>query len=69
MVNPGLTLTLPASPSAGLSVTITVGNFVDTVVGRNGEKIMALSENLTMNVAYISIRFVYVGSSQGWVMS
>ena len=69
VVNPGLTLTLPASPSAGLSVTITVGNFVDTVVGRNGEKIMALSENLTMNVAYISIRFVYVGSSQGWVMS
>lgn len=62
------TLTLPATPSAGDNVTILVGNFTDTVVGRNGENIMGLAEDLTIDVAYLGITLVYADSTNGWTM-
>ena len=63
------TITLPASPSLGQRVLITVGNFVDTVVGRNGSNIMSLAEDLTMDTAYLSIQFIYTDSTGGWIIS
>jgi hypothetical protein len=63
------TITLPASPSLGQRVLITVGNFVDTVVGRNGSNIMSLAEDLTMDTAYLSIQFIYTDSTRGWIIS
>jgi hypothetical protein len=63
------TITLPASPSLGQRVLITVGDFVDTVVGRNGSNIMSLAEDLTMDTAYLSIQFIYTDSTRGWIIS
>jgi len=63
------TITLPASPTIGQRVLITVGNFADTVVGRNGSNIMSSATDFTMNAAYLSIQFIYTDATQGWVMS
>ena len=43
----GKTITLPSAPTAGQSVVyISVGNFVNTVVNRNGNKIMGLAQDI-----------------------
>ena len=63
------TITLPASPAIGQRVLLTVGNFADTVVGRNGSNIMSLAADFTMDAAYLSIQFIYTDATQGWVMS
>lgn len=62
----GQTITLPASPSAGWEVVITVGNFTNTVVGRNGSNIMDLAENMTLDRAYAAMNFLYVDATRGW---
>ena len=63
------TITLPASPAIGQRVLITVGNFADTVVGRNGSNIMGSATDFTMDAAYLAIQFIYTDATQGWVMS
>ena len=63
------TITLPASPSIGQRVLVTVGNFADTVVGRNGSNIMSSATDLTMDAAYLSIQFIYTDSTQGWILA
>lgn len=60
------TLTLPASPAVGSNVTIFVGNFVDTVVARNGSNIMGLASDLTLNVADSCTTLVYTDATYGW---
>lgn len=63
----GQTLTLPASPSAGAEVTITVaGTFTDTVIGRNSSNVMSLAEDLTVDKGNISINLYYVDATRGW---
>jgi len=63
----GRTITLPASPTAGDRVYISVGNFTDTTVGRNSQNIMGLAENMTIDKAYVGLEFVYSGNAtQGW---
>lgn len=59
----GQTITLPATPSSGDIVGVVVGNFDDTVVARNGSTIMGLSENFTIDSAYASVDFQYIGST------
>lgn len=63
------TITLPASPSLGQRVLVTIGNFTDIVVARNGSNIMSLAEDLTMDTAYLSIQFIYTDSTRGWIIS
>jgi hypothetical protein len=63
------TITLPASPAIGQRVLITVGNFTDTVVARNGSNIMSSATDFTMDAAYLSIQFIWVDITRGWVMS
>jgi len=65
----GKTITLPASPTIGQRVLITVGNFTNTVVARNGSKIMSLTANMTLDKAYLSIQFIFTDATQGWVMA
>ena len=65
----GKTITLPASPTIGQRVLITVGNFTNTVVGRNGSNIMGSASDFTMNAAYLAIQFIYTDATQGWVMA
>jgi len=65
------TLTLPASPSAGDEVNIIdISGTFDTnnlTVGRNSEKIMGLSEDLTVATERAAFTLVYSGSTNGWV--
>jgi hypothetical protein len=63
------TITLPLLAIKGQTVGIVVGNFVDTTVARNGSKIMSLSEDFTIDTAYLSIKFLYTDTTQGWIMA
>jgi hypothetical protein len=65
-----LTLTLPANPTAGDVVMIgNGGNFVGTVVSRNGVNIMGLAENITLDIPYLTLTFIYTNSTLGWRIS
>jgi len=50
-------------------VLITVGNFTDTVVARNGSNIMSSGTDMTLDKAYLSIQFIFADASRGWVMT
>jgi hypothetical protein len=65
----GQTITLPASPTSGDQVLISVLDFTDTVIGRNGQNIMGLAEDCTINTAQSTINLVYIDSSRGWRIS
>lgn len=61
------TITLPASPTAGNEVVIINGGaFTATVVGRNGQNIMGLAENMTLDKEYAAMTFIYIDSTRGW---
>jgi hypothetical protein len=64
----GQTITLPASPYSGAVVTVVVaGTFLDTVVAGNGQNIMGLAEDLTLDIANAALQFTYTGNAtQGW---
>lgn len=63
------TLTLPASPAAGDVVWVTVANDrADNVVNRNGNRIMTLLENMTLNVRQGTVMLRYVNSTKGWTI-
>jgi hypothetical protein len=64
-----LTLTLPASPSVGDYVGISNLSGVTTcVIGRNGNNIMALAEDLTVDVVDAGFTLYYADSTRGWVI-
>ncbi len=61
------TVTLPLSPSAGDEVEVLVANALATnVIARNGEKIMGLSEDMTINLRKASVRLMFLDSTNGW---
>jgi hypothetical protein len=65
-----VTITLPASPAVGASVTIVdaAGTF-DTnnlTVARNGLMIMGLAEDMTVSNENVSFTLVYSGATNGW---
>jgi hypothetical protein len=61
------TITLPASPLPGACVTVVVaGTWLDTVVGRNGENIMGLAQDITLDKQYAAMQFTYTDSTNGW---
>jgi hypothetical protein len=62
-----VTVTLPASPSAGDTVWVTVGNGrTDTVIARNGQNIMSLAEDMTADSANVTVQLRYINSTLGW---
>lgn len=62
-----VTWTLPASPTPGDRCGFIVANArIDNVVDRNGNKIMALSENMTIDNANAAFVLRYVDASNGW---
>lgn len=62
------TITLPGSPSAGNEVVVVVGNYTGVIVARNGENIMGLAENITLDIAYAAVTFLYVDATRGWII-
>lgn len=61
------TVTLPATPTAGDLVWVTVGNGLTTnVVARNGSNIQSLAEDLTLNANYAAVQMRYINSTIGW---
>mgnify|MGYP001377300851 CR=1 FL=1 len=61
------TITLPASPSAGDEVWVTVANGrVDNVIARNGQDIMNAAQDLTVDNAYATVRLRYINATYGW---
>ena len=61
------TLTLPASPTAGALVWVTIGNGLTTnVMASNGSKIMGASEDMIMNNAYAHYQMRYINATLGW---
>ena len=64
-----LTLTLPASPTTGAQIAVSnLSGTTTAVIGRNGEKIMNLSEDMTVDVVGAGLTLVYSGASYGWVI-
>ena len=66
VVGAGLTMTLPASPAAGNEVAIQVGDFTDTVIARNSQYIMGLDEDMTIDVANITVNLFFTDATRGW---
>jgi hypothetical protein len=63
------TVTLPASPTAGDLIWITVANGLTTnVVARNGKPIQGIAEDMTLNAAYASAQMRFVDNTEGWVL-
>jgi hypothetical protein len=66
----GLTLTLPSVPSKGDIVRIfDAGYTFDTnnlTVARNGQLVMGLDEDLTVNTQGAAFDLVYYNASRGW---
>ena len=67
-----ITLTLPASPSAGDIVAFKdyAGTFGtnNLTVGRNGHNIQGAAADLTLTINDQAITLVYVDSTQGWLI-
>ena len=62
----GQTITLPANPLAGWTVTIGVGNFTNTVIGRNGSKINSVTADSTIDRANATLSLTYFNETLGW---
>ena len=61
------TLTLPASPTAGDIVWVTPGNgLITNVMARNGNNIMGIAEDMTMNNASGNYQMRYINATLGW---
>jgi hypothetical protein len=56
---------LPATPTNGQTLRISVGNFTDTVITRNGSNIMASNTDLTIDVALKTITLMYDTNDDG----
>jgi hypothetical protein len=64
-----LTLTLPASPSAGDSIKVSNRSGVATAtIARNSENIMGAAEDLTLDKLNAGFELIYSGSAQGWIL-
>ena len=61
------TATLPASPAAGDTVWIAAGNGrTDNVIARNGQNIMSLAEDMTLDTPNATVQLRYINSTLGW---
>lgn len=60
------TMTLPANAVSGNKLELSVRNFDDTSVARNGNSIMGIDSDMTVDIAYSSVEFVFLDSSYGW---
>jgi hypothetical protein len=63
-----LTLTLPASPTAGDAVSYANRSGTSTpVIARNGQNIMGLAEDLTVDNENYFATLVFADATRGWI--
>lgn len=62
----GLTITLPSTPAVTTTVSIGVQDFTNTVIARNGQNIMGLAENMTIDAANTVVTLFFANASEGW---
>lgn len=63
------TITLPASPNAGDIIWVTVANGLTTnTIARNGNNIMSLAQDMTLNGSNIAVQLRYINSTIGWII-
>jgi hypothetical protein len=68
VITASLTLTLPSAPSVGDWVGFSNRSDTTTsVIARNGENIMGLAEDMTLDDVNASGTLVYADSTRGWV--
>ena len=68
-ITASLTLTLPASPSAGQFVGFSnMSGTTTPVIARNGLKIMALAEDMVLNNSNARGLLIYTDATNGWVL-
>lgn len=65
----GTTLTLPATPSAGDRIGVSVDAFIDTTVARNGSNIGGVADDLLIDLENLYIELVYVNATEGWTIT
>ncbi len=64
-----ITLTLPASPGAGDWVEVSNRSGTTTpVIARNGENIMGLAEDMTVDAVNAGFTLSYADATRGWVI-
>lgn len=69
LIDSNIVLTLPASPSAGDRVFAqTYGSYLTASIARNGQNIMGLAQDMTLDIAYARVELVYLDSTRGWVL-
>ena len=65
-----LTLTLPSSPTAGNWVSVSNRSTTTTaVIGRNGQNIMGLAEDMTIDNSTASFTLTFADATRGWVLT
>jgi hypothetical protein len=63
-------LTLPPTPNTGDWIKISnPTNYVNSVINRNGNKIMALTEDMAVDVPQIGFVLTYSNTYFGWVVT
>lgn len=63
-------VTLPASPTSGDIVWVTVENGLsNNTILRNGNKIKSASDNLVLDIANVGVQFRYVDANVGWTLT
>lgn len=73
MTGGNVTVTLPASPSAGMCVSVMdAAALADTktlTVARNSQPIMGMAEDVVFDVPGYKADFVYLNATKGWVVA
>ena len=62
------TVTLPASPTLGDSIKISNLGGLANVLGANGNKIMGVAADLTINTPTAAFEIIWSGSNNGWII-
>lgn len=62
------TSTLPSTPSVGTSFKISLRGTGVNTLGRNGNLIMGLAEDLVLDNLTAAFEFFFAGGAQGWVI-
>jgi hypothetical protein len=63
-----VTHTLPSAPSVGTSFKMSLRSQFTNTLGRNGNSIMGLAEDLVLDDLSASFELFFAGGTQGWVI-